>query len=553
MLRDISLEEAVSTFRKVCDNAYEEQDRLLCRLMDRNAHTEYGERYGFGNIHNEEQYAKAVPLSEFSDYDSAIGRIVVGERNILTADPPAFFNISAGSTGESKYIPLVREDIARQHLYEDLAVSGIIREALPQYSEKELFGCIFNMSDFFLTDMPDGIMNGVRSGAYFRTARKEGIFEPGCFSAPEEVLFPEKLTDMLYVKLRFALANPDITAIHGVFVHRAVGLFRYIEDYWDELLDDMEHGTVNARFDISDAWRNYLHEHLPPDPERASELRALDRTSLRMGMLRKIWKKLRYARIISGDMFSVFSKKLADYLGDLPLHSFAYASSESNIGIAPRMNVTDEYVLLPDTCYFEFIPEDQIQKPQDFLTIRQVEKGKRYELVLTTLSGLYRYRIGDVVEITGFLGEAPAVRICYRRDLVISILDERVNAMQLRNAVRRFSEENGITLDYYCVGGNYDERVPKYTFFVETNSSLFRGAPEALDRCLCEQSFNYRSERQVNDLGCLEICRVRNGTFHDYEKMCHRQGKRTEQAKLLRILNGKDQIKYFADATEERL
>ena len=553
MSHDASLEEAVSAFRKVCGHACEEQDRFLRRILDRNAHTEYGERYGFGNIRSEAQYAKAVPLSEFSDYDSAIERIIAGERNVLTVDAPVFYNISAGSTGVPKYVPLSREDIAKQHLYEDLAVSGIIREALPQYSERELFGCVFNMGEFFLTSMPDGIMNGVRSGAYFRTARKEGTFDPGCFSAPEEVLFPEKLSDMMYVKLRFALANPDITASHGVFVHRAVGLFRYIEDYWDELLDDMEHGTVSACFEISDAWRGYLSKHLPPDPVRASQLRALDRASLRTGMLSKIWKKLRYVRVISGDMFSVFSEKLAEYLGDLPVHGFAYASSESNIGIAPRMNVMDEYVLLPDVCYFEFIPEDQIDAPRETLTIRQVETGKRYELVLTTLSGLYRYRIGDVVEVTGFWGEAPAVRICYRRDLVISLLDEQVNTMQLQNAIHRFSEENGVTIDHYCVAGNYDERAPRYIVYLEMNGSLPRGASEALDRCLCAQSFSYRSERRINDLGCMEIRRVKAGTFQNYEKLCPVQGKRTEQAKMLLILNGKDQMEYFAEATEERL
>ena len=326
-----------------------------------------------------------------------------------------------------------------------------------------------------------------------------------------------------------------------------------IRDMTAQLLDDMEHGTVSACFEISDAWRNYLHEHLPPAPERASQLRALDRASLRMGMLSKIWRKLKYVRVINGDMFSVFSEKLAEYLGNLPMHCFAYASSESNIGIAPRMNVMDEYVLLPDVCYFEFIPEDQMEAPQDTLTIRQVETGKRYELVLTTLSGLYRYRIGDVVEITGFWGEAPAVKICYRRNLVISLLDERVNTLQLQNAVQRFSEENGVTVDYYCVVGNYDERVPKYIVYLETNDRLPRSASESLDRCLCAQSYNYKSERLINDLGCMEIRRVKTGTFHNYEKLCHRRGKRTEQAKLLLILNGKDQIEYFEEATEERL
>lgn len=545
------MEEALAAFRRVCAHAYDEQDRFLRRILSRSARTEYGERYGFAAIRDGAQYAKAVPLTEFADYDRAIDRIIAGDRNVLSAEAPVFFNISAGSTGEPKYVPLCREDIEKQHLYEDLTVCGIIREALPQYTEQELFGCVFNLGEFYLTHMPDGIMNGVRSGAYFRTAREEAAFDPRPFSAPEDVLFPEKLEDMLYVKLRFALANPEITAIHGVFVHRAVAMFRYIEEYWDELLEDMERGTVGECFEISEKWRAYLREKLPPDPRRASELRSLDRGSLTHGMLKKIWKKLRYVRVISGGAFSVFSEKLADYRGDVPLHCFAYASSESNIGIAPRLGVTDEYVLLPDVCYFEFIPEQQMEEPKDFLSIRQVEAGKRYELVITTLSGLYRYRIGDVVEVTGFYGEAPAVKICYRKDLVISLVDERVNLMQMEKAVRLFSEETGAAVENYCVAADFEAVSPRYIVYLETGGSLDPDAAKTLDRCLCAESFGYQSERQVNDLGCLELRRVKNGAFHAYEKLCRRQGRRTEQAKLLRVLTEEDQIRYFETVREE--
>ena len=41
------------------------------------------------------------------------------------------------------------------------------------------------------------------------------------------------------------------------------------------------------------------------------------------------------------------------------------------------------------------------------MLIDEVEVGKRYELVLTTISGFYRYRMGDVVEVVGFHEELP--------------------------------------------------------------------------------------------------------------------------------------------------
>ena len=185
-------------------------------------------------------------------------------------------------------------------------------------------------------------------------------------------MFPGKLEDMLYPKIRFALENEHVTAIHGLFAHRAVGLFDYIARHWGRLVDDIETGSVDSGFKMSPEWRAYLEEKLKPNPRRAAQLRALDRATLREGMLGKIWKKLRYVRVISGNMFTVYSGKLATYLAGIPLHSYAYAASESNIGIAPRIGVTDEYALLPDVCYFEFIPEAQIGRPKDCLKFRDV-------------------------------------------------------------------------------------------------------------------------------------------------------------------------------------
>lgn len=547
-MNEVALAKAVAHLRNVCSRACEEQERFLERLLRRNAHTEFGERYGFSGITDGRRYSEVVPLSTFQDYDSSFTRMIHGERNILTADPPVFYNISAGSTGEPKYIPLCREDVEKQHLYVDEAILGIIRETLPQYSMQELFGCIFHVSEFYLTEMPDGTMNGVRSGVSIRTAHREGSFDLSCYTAPEEVLFPARLEDMLYLKVRFALGNEHVTAIHGIFVHRAVGMFEYMIRHWDALISDIRYGTVSDSFHISDEWKEYLQKNLPPDPRRADQLAGLDRATLKDGMLPKIWKKLRYIQMISGSLFQPFSDKLAALAGDVPLHCFIYAASESNMGVAPDLGASGEYVLLPDVCYFEFIPEEQIAAPSDFLTIREVEKGKRYEIILTTLSGLYRYRIGDVVEVTGFRGESPVIRLCYRKDLVISLLDEKMNTMQLENAVRLFSERTDVPVDNYCVAGNFDGEFPRYILYVETDSSLSADASAVMDRCLCESSLGYKGIRAMNELESAKVFSVRKGTFSDYQRFCQEEGMRMEQAKLIRVLNGQKQIAFFEEA-----
>ena len=44
----------------------------------------------------------------------------------------------------------------------------------------------------------------------------------------------------------------------------------------------------------------------------------------------------------------------------------------------------------------------------------QVEAGQTYELAITNMSCLYRYRLGDVVKVTGFHKQCPKVEFLYR-------------------------------------------------------------------------------------------------------------------------------------------
>lgn len=47
----------------------------------------------------------------------------------------------------------------------------------------------------------------------------------------------------------------------------------------------------------------------------------------------------------------------------------------------------------------------------------QVRVNECYELVVTTLMGLYRYRTGDVVKIVDFINQCPQYRFQYRCEL----------------------------------------------------------------------------------------------------------------------------------------
>lgn len=493
-------------FQALCRDAVELQEKFLLERLAENKDTEYGKLFGFEDIHSVEDYQKELPITFHYDYEAAIDRQVEGEEGLLTADKPVFYCISSGSTDSPKYVPIVEKDLQRQYFYWHDLIRETIRRQIPDATDEELFGRIFETGEFRRNFMSDGTMSGVRASALHRYLEAKGEFDSNCYTAPLEVMFPDQMEDMLYVKLRFALACRDVTAIHGVFVNRVVGLFRYLVDNWEEFLTDIETGKVSECFPVSHEWRRYLEEKLPADPERAAELRKIPTDNLPQGLVRKIWPKIRYGQLIGGSMFAAYMDMLWMYVEDLPIHFFTYAASEGCFGIAKNLGEEDAYyVLLPDTCFYEFLSETG--DGERIYTIRDVEVGSKYEILITTLSGMYRYAIGDVVEVVGFEGQAPVVRVCYRKSQVINIADEKMNVRQLENAMRKFQRRAHCGAEGYCVDGDYTKRLPRYILYLElADGELPEDAAEILDECLMESCSGYKRDRELaSPLSCCSV------------------------------------------------
>ena len=75
------------------------------------------------------------------------------------------------------------------------------------------------------------------------------------------------------------------------------------------------------------------------------------------------------------------------------------------------MNLDDpQTVLIPDSVFYEFKPKESPDYSQ-LLTLDQLEIGRRYELVVTTLSGLYRYMTHRTFLVVGRHHDTPTVII----------------------------------------------------------------------------------------------------------------------------------------------
>jgi hypothetical protein len=82
--------------------------------------------------------------------------------------------------------------------------------------------------------------------------------------------------------------------------------------------------------------------------------------------------------------------------------------------------------------FFEFIDGDGSVSPLEAL-----RHGKRYAVVVTTSGGLYRYRTGDEVEVTGHSECTPTLRFVGRGARVSDVCGEKLSEAFVADVIRR--------------------------------------------------------------------------------------------------------------------
>ena len=117
------------------------------------------------------------------------------------------------------------------------------------------------------------------------------------------------------------------------------------------------------------------------------------------------------------------------------------------------------------------------------LFAEDTEVGKLYELVVTNLSGLYRYRIGDVVKISRFHNNCPVVEYQYRQGQILNVRAEKTSERAFYDSLTSALSDEGQRfhlVDYTCAesimlddeshvlrGDDVRDAAPFYVVFLE--------------------------------------------------------------------------------------
>ncbi|KAF5800566.1 putative GH3 family protein [Helianthus annuus] len=174
-------------------------------------------------------------------------------------------------------------------------------------------------------------------------------------------------------------------------------------------------------------------------------------------------------------------------------------------------------------------------------------------------SGLNRYRIGDVLQVTGFHNRAPQFRFICRRNVILSIDNDKTNEEDLHKSVmaaKRLLEPYNALLVEYTSYADTSSVPGHYVIYWEIkHCTVLEKAPSPLvpkvlqDCCIAiEEDLDYIYRRcRTNDksIGPLEIRVVKSGTFEVLMDLFIKEGASINQYKTPRCIKSEAALKLL--------
>lgn len=572
----------VGWFERVSVNAGDVQTETLRRILELNCGVEYLKKW-LGDIQVQEMescaleslYTRLVPLSTHADIEPFVHRIADGDTTpLLTQQPITTLSLSSGTTeGRQKYVPFTSHS-AQTTLQIFRLAAAYRSRAYPTREGGRILEFIYSSKQF---KTKGEISVGTATTHYYNSQefkiKQEKTKTFTC--SPQEVISSGDYKQSTYCHLLLGLFFSDqVEFITSTFAYSIVQAFSAFEELWEELCTDIREGSLSARITLPRLQKAVL-DIISPNPNLASkieetckELKDLDWS----GVIPKLWPNSKYVYSIMTGSMQPYLKKLRHYARSLPLVSADYGSTESWIGVnldpcLPPEHVT--FAVIPTFSYFEFIPlfrskqncssasDDSIE--DEPIPLSQVKVGQEYEIVLTTFTGLYRYRLGDVVEVAGFHNGTPKLSFICRRKLILTVNIDKNTEKDLQMVVERGSElltsKTKAELVDFTSHADVAHQLGHYIIYWEIRGEV---EERVLKDCCTEMDasfvdYGYVVSRRTNSIGPLELRIVERGTFKKILEHFIRNGAALSQFKtprctsnqvILNILNAST-IKTF--------
>ncbi|KAK4776987.1 hypothetical protein SAY86_005675 [Trapa natans] len=544
------------------------QEDILQQILARNEKTEYLSKYMHGSL-DVSEFKRRVPVITYKGVHPYIKRIANGEdSSLITGHPITEMLCSSGtSSGEPKMMPSIEEDLDRRTFVYNL-IMPIMNQYIAGLDKGKAMYLYFVKAEM---STPCGLLARTVLTSYYKSRHFKGrALDPyNDFTSPDPTILCEDSRQSMYCQLLAGLVHRrKVLRLGAVFASAFLRAVSFLESNWARLCDDICMGRLDPAITDPGCQSSMSAVLVLPDPALAGEIREICGGPSWKGILCRLWPRAKYIEAVVTGSMAQYIPALEYYGGGkLPLVCTMYASSECYFGVnlKPLCNPADvSFTLLPSMCYFEFIPlgesgalvldadEEEEVPVSRLVDLVDVRVGCYYEIVVTTFAGLYRYRIGDVLQVMGFHNRAPQFRFICRRNVVLSVDNDKTNEEDLHKSVtyakKRLEPYGALLMEYTSyvdtstVPGHYVLywEIHNHPSVAVKNPVLEIGSEVLQDCCIAvEEQLDYvyrRCRSYDRSVGPLEIRVVKRGTFESLMDLFISQGGSINQYKTPRCI-----------------
>lgn len=464
---------------KWANNPLETQEKVFQNLISEAAGTAFGKDHDFVSINNYEDFIKRVPVRDYEALKPYIERVVEGEENVLWKGKPIYFAKTSGTTSGSKYIP-------------------ITKESMPTHVEAARNAILFYIAETGNSKFVDG-------------------------------------------KMIFLQGSPILNEQNGVQLGRLSGIVaHYVPKYLQK--NRMPSWETNCIEDWETKVNAIVEETLPKNMTIISGIpswvqmyfeKIQEKTGQKVGDVFKNFNLF----IFGGVNYEPYRAKFENLIGRKVDSIELYPASEGFFAYQDKQGERGMLLQLNSGIFYEFIKADEFfNKNPKRITLKDVEVGVNYVMIISTTAGLWAYNIGDTVE---FISTKPyRVIVSGRIKHFISAFGEHVIGKEVEQAMEVATKGTNIQVSEFTVAPkiNPKEGLPFHEWFVE-----FEKEPEnlselakKLDQSLQQQNSYYFDLIDGKVLQPLKITRVKKDGFTAYMKSI---GKLGGQNKIPRLSN----------------
>ena len=512
-------------------------ERTLRDILTISRDTVYGKEHHFDRILSATNaddlfrlYRQYVPVNDsFETLRPYVERHKNGETNVLFPGKPDMYATTSGTTSEPKWIPMTHKYL--KDVYGKMTHIWIWNFIC--HRSRIFGGHLFTTVGKELEGYaPDGTVFGSVSGVLVRDVPK--IIKKH-YTAPAAVMSIDDYAARNYTLMRLALQHRDLTLWATANPSTILELLRTLNENTEEMINDIEQGTLSWNFEISDYIRAELDAYMSPQPLRAAELRRLLQEHGKL-MPKHFWPWLQLLSTWKCGNTKIYMEKYMDQFdwSKTFYQELGYIATECRFGFS--LDDTNESVLFPHFHYYEFVEESELDKPhKHYLQIHELEQGKRYCAYVTTYSGLFRYNMNDLVEVGGKFYDTPTVHMVSKINGIVSMTGEKLYEPQFIDAVHKAEELMGVKTKFFV--GFADISESKYHFYYEfvdekIDQETADEFTRVVDRKLQEINNEYESKRASFRLKAPQAHILLSNAYARFKAACLRDGFRDGQFKF---------------------